>query len=128
MSKMRYLVLLVAAAAIVVSGCSSTPKVEADQARINIVASSTDVLAGDSVSLKALVYDEEGKLVTASPKWRIVNDDRTGTLSRTTGDTVNFRALKAGRAVVESEYNNMKSTVEITVRARPTVQTQKPPK
>ena len=128
MFKVSKMVLLLAVSSFVLTGCSSTTPADdisvqsaKDAAgKIVIVASSKEVMAGDSVNLKAEVFDAAGNKIAASPSWRIINAaDRTGSLNRTTGDSVMFMAVKAGKAVVESEFNGMKSVVEITVQRRP---------
>lgn len=128
MVKMSKIVLVLAVAAFALTGCSSTTPADdisvqsaKDAAgKIVIVASSKEVMAGDSVNLKAEVFDAAGNKITASPSWKIVNAaDRTGSLNRTTGENVVFMAVRSGKAVVESEFSGMKSSVEITVLRRP---------
>jgi len=125
MFKMSKIVLLLAVSAFVLTGCSSTKpaddmSVKDAAGKIVIVASSKEVMAGDSVNLKAEVFDAAGNKIAASPSWRIVNAaDRTGSLNRTTGENVVFMAVKSGKAVVESEFSGLKAVTEITVHRRP---------
>jgi hypothetical protein len=113
-------------AVITAIGCASKPdsqvkkdtpvKLEQKVVKLKITPSNGNAAIGTTIKFEVTGIDAAGKTINVSADWKLSGGKTdAGTIDTDKGNAVTFTAKTAGSAVLEAEYNNIKTSASIKV-------------